>query len=593
MAPRRRCPICRSKQWHKEPSSGLITCSEGHVLQNYINETTETTELGPHSMKKRTIKAGGKVKGSKRISNTIVYHGQKARYHYFQCLQLLLRKQIQVLMKLWALPPEFEAINCKTMCPRKVVCRDTWALHLSLLDSPPPAEPYFQAEEGNRANDADKQTTEDDRDKDVSGTSSSDGDKDEVDDPEMGALLMENSETEGSDDDGTAESPLKKPIFDNPATKRRKGDSPAGNVAVLVLACWTLRLPVVYTDFIRLIEAYTLPYLDPFQHLPVELTRHLSKHSKRSLCPDFPPSAMNLHNIASRLAKNLSLSFGVTTPDVNAASFLWRAVRHMGGNPVLYTLTKHLAKILQLPLTVNATLAAPLSQIHRRDPTGHLNDNIAPEVGIGATLVLALKMLYGLDGLRREPMEEWDPALAMPDHASFLQHLQAVGESETHQGAVIFAVASWLRLVTYTSDNGRSVGHRSVLTYDDIDVNAYISFCERALLRNNSDAQAGTAADEYFPLERNVSGEGMNEAGIVKKLLSAGRIVGNESQALNPARTYILHRAQDSLGVVHDELEMVLERVCGYVGVSQDEVGIIVERIERRGLRWMEKKKRV
>lgn len=33
MAPRRRCPICGSKQWHKEPSSGLITCSEGHVLQ--------------------------------------------------------------------------------------------------------------------------------------------------------------------------------------------------------------------------------------------------------------------------------------------------------------------------------------------------------------------------------------------------------------------------------------------------------------------------------------------------------------------------------------------------------------------------------
>ena len=33
MAPRRRCPTCGSKQWHKEPSSGLIACSEGHILQ--------------------------------------------------------------------------------------------------------------------------------------------------------------------------------------------------------------------------------------------------------------------------------------------------------------------------------------------------------------------------------------------------------------------------------------------------------------------------------------------------------------------------------------------------------------------------------
>ncbi len=97
--------------------------------------------------------------------------------------------------------------------------------------------------------------------------------------------------------------------------------------------------------------------------------------------------------------------------------------------------------------------------------------------------------VFGSVNSVRVPMEEWDPALAMPDHASFLRHLQAMGESETHQGAVIFAVASGLRLVTYTSDNGRSVGRRSVLTYDDIDVNAYISFCERALLRNDSDAQ--------------------------------------------------------------------------------------------------------
>ena len=32
MARRRRCPVCKSRQWRKEPSSGVITCSEGHVL---------------------------------------------------------------------------------------------------------------------------------------------------------------------------------------------------------------------------------------------------------------------------------------------------------------------------------------------------------------------------------------------------------------------------------------------------------------------------------------------------------------------------------------------------------------------------------
>ena len=32
MAPRRKCNVCGSQQWHKEPATGLVVCSEGHVL---------------------------------------------------------------------------------------------------------------------------------------------------------------------------------------------------------------------------------------------------------------------------------------------------------------------------------------------------------------------------------------------------------------------------------------------------------------------------------------------------------------------------------------------------------------------------------
>jgi hypothetical protein len=33
MAPRRKCNVCGSQQWHKEPATGLVVCSEGHILQ--------------------------------------------------------------------------------------------------------------------------------------------------------------------------------------------------------------------------------------------------------------------------------------------------------------------------------------------------------------------------------------------------------------------------------------------------------------------------------------------------------------------------------------------------------------------------------
>lgn len=38
----------------------------------------------------------------------LVYHGARGRYHYFECQQIILRKQVAALLELWELPKEFE-----------------------------------------------------------------------------------------------------------------------------------------------------------------------------------------------------------------------------------------------------------------------------------------------------------------------------------------------------------------------------------------------------------------------------------------------------------------------------------------------------
>ena len=53
----------------------------------------------------------GRLRDRMRLTVGSVYHGARAQYHYFQCLQLLLRKQVAVLMRLWDLPSEFE-VRC-------------------------------------------------------------------------------------------------------------------------------------------------------------------------------------------------------------------------------------------------------------------------------------------------------------------------------------------------------------------------------------------------------------------------------------------------------------------------------------------------
>ena len=79
-------------------------------------------------------------------------------------------------------------------------------------------------------------------------------DSDDDHDSELDELMRENSVTPSSsehDDDESSKKRRKsvsvtgkRPMFNN-------YDSPESTIAVLVVACWTLRLPVMYADFVR------------------------------------------------------------------------------------------------------------------------------------------------------------------------------------------------------------------------------------------------------------------------------------------------------------------------------------------------------
>jgi RNA polymerase I-specific transcription initiation factor RRN7 len=151
----------------------------------------------------------------------------------------------------------------------QTICRDIWTIHLSLLPNPPPAEPYFHLQEtqcetqtniqkATIPNSKRTQTLPDEgktsREEDEHGSSeSSSEDEEDEEDPEMAQLLRENSASGSSDDDGVVDPALKR---SENSTRRawKKGllsryDSPASNVAVLMLACWTMRIPVICADF--------------------------------------------------------------------------------------------------------------------------------------------------------------------------------------------------------------------------------------------------------------------------------------------------------------------------------------------------------
>jgi hypothetical protein len=211
----------------------------------------------------------------------------------------------------------------------QTVCRDLWALHLSLLPDPPPAEPYLHAREnvGTERGDPEDAVEQPpsslpsegfpsrlDSDQEAGSGDESDrneeegkqalnNDEDEEEDSELEALMRENSDlSSSSDEDETQGEPL--PKKKGKKKGRSAEESPVSTIAVLVLGCWTLRIPVMYRDFSRhvlfgglmiskaherlmnrIIESYELPYLDPLRILPPSVVPHLTKDNIQALSP--------------------------------------------------------------------------------------------------------------------------------------------------------------------------------------------------------------------------------------------------------------------------------------------------------------------
>lgn len=59
-------------------------------------------------------------------------------------------------------------------------------------------------------------------------------------------------------------------------------------------------------------------------------------------------------------------------------------------------MTKRLAHVLSLPLTLHHSLALNIKR-EKRDPESHKFDDVPPELALIATCIIILKMVYGLD----------------------------------------------------------------------------------------------------------------------------------------------------------------------------------------------------
>lgn len=64
---------------------------------------------------------------------------------------------------------------------------------------------------------------------------------------------------------------------------------------------------------------------------------------------------------------------------------------------VLYAMSKKLAQILSLPLALHNISAPRLRGLRQNDPKVHKSDNVPPEVALISTVIVVIRLVYGLD----------------------------------------------------------------------------------------------------------------------------------------------------------------------------------------------------
>jgi len=177
----------------------------------------------------------------------------------------VLRHQIKALVELWKLPSEFEA-RLTSLAKRvvinssQIICRDIWTLHLSTLPHTISPEPFLHKQDGDPEPSSpikrfsERELVHSGQSQDVKGGGSDSESVDsssseEEEDPELEALLQQLSASSEDDDPD----PISAATKETQPTRKSRGvyDLPANNIAVLILACWTLRIPIIFRDFTR------------------------------------------------------------------------------------------------------------------------------------------------------------------------------------------------------------------------------------------------------------------------------------------------------------------------------------------------------
>ncbi|KAK3485861.1 uncharacterized protein B0T23DRAFT_389038 [Neurospora hispaniola] len=378
-----RCTECRARKYYSE--NGRRYCQRGHEVEGYIQfDVDEDDNYG---------KTGKVVRKEKEVRETERKHlsGNDAKELYLDCLQIILRKQILWLIREKGFSDELESI-----------CRDLWDLRIRKFIGLKSVSRVSSLQAKGKGVDHD-------------GTGSQHGGGD-------GALSQSGSDSEmvmyssqAETTDTSADESLKSQRRRSSRVKDWESElwdlpGPMEVLALIYMGCLLKQEPVRVGDIYRWAKNNQLPFLGALELVPNELRERLPGWAQRTLLTRWAKfDGSELHKSLLTLTLGFKKNYGMVSPPLPAPSLLVLYLKDLALPPEVHLHAR------QICLMLNLSWTFPTRQNIKDDASSFTGKTSRytlldiPDVLLVASLVLATKYMYPMDGVKRYPRDSNDP----------------------------------------------------------------------------------------------------------------------------------------------------------------------------------------
>ncbi|OTA97262.1 hypothetical protein M434DRAFT_65820 [Hypoxylon sp. CO27-5] len=357
-----RCDECGARQWYSQDA--IRYCRNGHRLEGFAEHDADEDAFGTQGKVSRK-----KKEPRKKVAVKLT--GDDGRELYLEILQLVLMRQVRWLVREKGFPEDFEEI-----------VRALWALRVRNL-------PLRESGEGRRRR-------------------RGDGGEDEDGYASSAALFSSQSEGESS---GPDLSDATTATWAPDSSRRWKLPKLVDTLALCYLGCLVRRLPATTADFCGWAQRGEIDFLAALHGIPRNARDRLPAEYHRALQvrDHIPPG--RLQAAVQELVISYKINFDTIFPPLNYVPIIARFITE-----------------LALPIETYLTIKC-ISEILKADysyPTGgkriRTMDN--PEVLLISLVVVAVKLLYSLDGVVQPPQSHGDPRSLKIDWTRWQQVIQ-------------------------------------------------------------------------------------------------------------------------------------------------------------------------